>query len=368
MSLKLVLSDFQYVLSLSKQDTKRNMSREEFDCKLPFVEKGGECNTTIFEKYESFLSVLRYCTLVEFGLLLFLLFAVLFAYVGSYISKKKSTSGKGRGKSSQQDRFFAYNTSSLIFSALSTAGLWFFAYNGFLLDLEFDSPEGRINAWVLFLSYNSFFIANYSFLPVLKELMGSFAFSNQQGRRFYLGLKIGFIYPIVVVIPFVMLLYTFEPTIPYFLSYCFVAFIFQTLLLVYLLLTIIDTVIRGIKGLESRYGANPTNEEQVKTAHKLRVLSAKLKQYKKSVIAQSTMFLLSLGVLVVPALTSKPEVLLRYIIPGADRCISYGTPGDSLNRKHGTDGSVKVSVNIQQTLGRFSTTRDVEVSGDHQSL
>eukprot|EP00924_Labyrinthula_sp_SR-Ha-C_P006905 maker-scaffold_8-snap-gene-4.4-mRNA-1 protein AED:0.16 eAED:0.51 QI:136/0/0.33/1/0/0/3/0/332 len=316
------------------------------DCELPFILVESRCEVTVFEEFEPFTTYLRYFALVEFGVLFLLLIAALFAYIGSSISKNRKQVVGEKSRSEQRNKFFLYNAFCLFLSAISIAGLWFFAYNGFILDLEFNSARGRINASVLFISLNTFYMSNYSFLPVLNQLMGSFAFDNVSQERFNCGLRIGFIYP----------------------------FIADSLMC-----PLIDTVINGLNSLKDRYSSTPTSSRNSNMLNSLNDFSRKLQFYKKSVLVQSIVFCLSLVLMMFPFLTSIPRFLLyptvyavfagqstiavlyvfsKFIIPGSDGCFSLATAAGSKIVRTSFRKSKAIGQNHKVTLVPRSFTEE----------
>eukprot|EP00924_Labyrinthula_sp_SR-Ha-C_P000089 snap_masked-scaffold_39-processed-gene-0.4-mRNA-1 protein AED:1.00 eAED:1.00 QI:0/0/0/0/1/1/3/0/342 len=251
------------------------MNRQEVSCELPYLQEDGKCETTLFNYYDPFLTWLRVLAIFEYGLLLLMFIATLFVYIRSHL---KNISSSGRPATERQNLFFRYNVGCLLFSALGMAGILFYSYNDFLLTLDVSSEEGKSTVLGVFIGCNCLFESSFLFLPVLKEIMGSFTLTEKEERTFYMGIRAGLAYPIFSSVV-LYLLGQQSFTFSFFLTYCFLSFLPQTVLLLCLLLQIVDTVLDGLYDLKQRYEENSKVEGSSIRKNSLANLCVKLNRY-----------------------------------------------------------------------------------------
>eukprot|EP00924_Labyrinthula_sp_SR-Ha-C_P008737 snap_masked-scaffold_2-processed-gene-0.41-mRNA-1 protein AED:1.00 eAED:1.00 QI:0/0/0/0/1/1/3/0/235 len=229
------MPECHYIMVRKKHDTAVNMLEEELNCEIQFLDDGVFCKTTILVEHYSFLTGLHFFTLVELGIVLYLPMEVLITYVDSYTSKYNCTSGKSDGKFMPK-HLFPCNTS----------------YHIFL----FESPEGKLSAAVTFLICDS----SSCKLEVSSDVKGvdrMILFLEAAGKQILLGPEIWFIYSTFTIMLLVALHYRLRYILPFLL-------ILHKIPLVYILVTIIDTVINRIKVLESRLATSVTNQQRTK--------------------------------------------------------------------------------------------------------
>eukprot|EP00924_Labyrinthula_sp_SR-Ha-C_P008729 snap_masked-scaffold_2-processed-gene-0.23-mRNA-1 protein AED:1.00 eAED:1.00 QI:0/-1/0/0/-1/1/1/0/371 len=326
--------------------------KEETECELPFLLENGECNTTIFSEFEDILHPFKTFAVLNISILILLVFLVLTAYVRAQLSQlSRSRFFLENEQKRIKETFFRYNFGCLLLSFVGLCALLYCALNSFLLELDLKTTPGKINASLLFISFSLLFLSNYSFLPVLRNLLGVFAFSTQVAKRFNNGLKFGVILSVVTQIPVIILFLNNFFDIHSYLSYIFSVYLIHCVLLVYLLLAIIDNVITQLKKLTDRFKNRESelSPQARKTLNSQIDFCRKLRSYKRSVLLQSGVFSISLVILIFPDLTKRPEVLIytnfysvfaaqsvipvliaysRYIIPGQKKCIRYSFPTD----------------------------------------
>eukprot|EP00924_Labyrinthula_sp_SR-Ha-C_P013344 snap_masked-scaffold_45-processed-gene-1.69-mRNA-1 protein AED:1.00 eAED:1.00 QI:0/0/0/0/1/1/2/0/208 len=148
------------------------MSQEESEvfCDLPLIQ---ECNSTVFEYYDSAAEGLRIFGVLANALLVLALIGTLFSYLRHNLHKLFSnSSGLPNAEKTQEIFLMKHNLFVLFFLILGNSLFIIYSYNGCSLDLDFDSTEGRLNALAYSEGYSSLYLGHFFFQPTLRNLMG----------------------------------------------------------------------------------------------------------------------------------------------------------------------------------------------------
>eukprot|EP00924_Labyrinthula_sp_SR-Ha-C_P007730 snap_masked-scaffold_28-processed-gene-1.19-mRNA-1 protein AED:1.00 eAED:1.00 QI:0/0/0/0/1/1/2/0/318 len=143
-------------------------------CEPPFL--SGEdklCDLTVAVFYEPFSYYLRVTSTIVSVLTCLSLLVILVSFLkahNTFLCKRKKQ--RSKLSSEKQRKFFKYNLFTIVFLVLGTLFQTYLAYNNFLYDVEFTSHQGKLNAiCVVFLAV-FYYIGTFSFLPIIKELLG----------------------------------------------------------------------------------------------------------------------------------------------------------------------------------------------------
>eukprot|EP00924_Labyrinthula_sp_SR-Ha-C_P013985 snap_masked-scaffold_5-processed-gene-19.45-mRNA-1 protein AED:0.13 eAED:1.00 QI:0/-1/0/1/-1/1/1/0/356 len=339
------------------------MSNNEVVCDLPL--HGENCEETVFEFYEPISEILRVYGIIQFSLLLLVVFIVLIAYLNANKKQWVPQGSRALGSYTKKEKMlFHQNLYTLLSLFIGFSGLVVYSFNGFLISNDFKSNKGKFTAIIYFASYNLFYLGNFYFLPIMKELMGAIGFTSKRRQQFNIALKFGTLFNYVT-IPIMAALVVLELVdLHLFLTVSFLIFDITAGILIFLVVAIMTTVIETLEQLTARYAGAAGAQEKT---NKLHTLTTKLKYYRKSVSNQIIFIVLISVPLIVPVFSEQFGVLLfhavyttfaatgllpmfsvysKFIIPGSDRCLSYN---DETSMKANQNGKSLVSLTSPQS-------------------
>eukprot|EP00924_Labyrinthula_sp_SR-Ha-C_P013286 maker-scaffold_45-snap-gene-1.109-mRNA-1 protein AED:0.00 eAED:0.00 QI:170/1/1/1/1/1/2/539/344 len=328
-------------------------TEEESNCDFPLI---AQCNSTVFEYYGSTAENLRIFGMFLYSFVLIILFLTLFTYLRHNIYKLYSTRHKLSKTDKRQQRFMLrQNTAVLLFLILGSALLLVYSYNGFLIDLDFDTTAGKLNGLVFSEAYSSLYLAHFFFQPTLRKLMG--LSENISETRRLNNIFQGVIwFNILKLFPLCIILFKDLVSFLSFLAICQIHFAINCSLLTFMINKTLLTVINNIKLLNRHHSSTRNLTDKAK---KVKSLLSKLRIYQYVIYACIVAFYIitipicirgimenlgamlthSIYAMLVGSVTSLPLVAIfsRFIIPGTEECLSYGTSTKPLNSMGGTN-------------------------------
>eukprot|EP00924_Labyrinthula_sp_SR-Ha-C_P007718 snap_masked-scaffold_28-processed-gene-1.11-mRNA-1 protein AED:1.00 eAED:1.00 QI:0/0/0/0/1/1/2/0/347 len=298
------------------------------ECETPFLlDKENLCNLTVYEFYEPFTT---YLWRVSIALDMLMFFSLLVILV-SFLKANKNKWYKNRRYSITPDEgkkklFFKYNLLTILFLLIGAIFHLHLTYNNFLYDLDFRSNLGKKNS--ICIVYLSIFLyaGNFTFLPILKELLGLTKLSSRYEIPFF------FFMP--------YLIYFEELEFATFKIICYSHGIISAILLIIVLYFTVTIVLQRFQDLTQHYIDNNKKREEI---NKLYTFKVKLNALKLSITFHTTLLTIISIPNFIPALIANKVILLldsvyltiiplellpsvclysKFILPGSEKCFS----------------------------------------------
>eukprot|EP00924_Labyrinthula_sp_SR-Ha-C_P013988 snap_masked-scaffold_5-processed-gene-19.34-mRNA-1 protein AED:1.00 eAED:1.00 QI:0/0/0/0/1/1/2/0/364 len=318
--------------------------KKDQDCELPFLSTSNStlCDISLFEHYQPLTNKISALVVGIHG---FMVLISAFVFVAYTVSNKRHLKflkvGVVQNSAARERKLTRKNLFILGSLCLGSIALFFWSINGWFLDNDFHSVEGKVNSLLFFFALILINAGSLAFLQLVKGMLGIFGFTKKKDQILKLFLVLGYGLNCVPILPIVVAVLHETLDLSLFIQLTFVLQVLTTWILLYLQTSILAAVIKAL--VELTIQCNEIGASSEKT-NKLYTLSQKLKYY-QLLTAQVVALVNFLGPLFVISKLNRLHVTLlihpvlvgvsclsllplyavysRFVIPGSDQCCSY---------------------------------------------